>query len=163
MAKKLTPAAIALMNAARNGGPDAMRAAIDEIVKDAPPIPGLVELEEKYSAGNIPMQAVHESTTLSLKDKKFLFQIAGFEYDGSMHPTEAEYEAQIYWDTAHALAGTPLTLTRAELKQRDKLLAWGFTALPGFELSAKRMFEALAFAAVSREKSAAALAAIARN
>jgi hypothetical protein len=56
-----------------------------DIVKDAPPIPGLAELEEKYGVGNIPMIAVHESTKLSLKEKKFLFKIAGFEYDGSLH------------------------------------------------------------------------------
>jgi len=82
--KRLTPAAQALAEAARKGGAKAVMAMIDEIVKDAPTIPGLVELEEKYGAGNIPMLAVHESSKLSLKDKKLLFKIAGFEYNGSL-------------------------------------------------------------------------------
>lgn len=84
MTKKLTPAAIALLEAARSGVPGAMRASIAEIVKDAPQIPGIVALEKEYGAGNIPLTAVHASNLLSLEDKKFLFQIAGFEYDGTM-------------------------------------------------------------------------------
>jgi hypothetical protein len=80
-AKKLT--AEALAEAARNGGAAAVSALIDEIVKDAPRIPGLVALEEEYGVGNIPMLAVHESKLLSLEDKTLLFQIAGFKYDGT--------------------------------------------------------------------------------
>lgn len=80
MTKKLTPAAIALAEAARKGGAAAVSAMIDEIVKDAPPMPGLAELEAKYGAGKVPMTAVLGSTLLSLKDKKWLFKIAGYKY-----------------------------------------------------------------------------------
>lgn len=79
---KLTPATLA--EAARKGGSKAVSALIHEIVKDAPRIPGLVALEEEYGVGNIPMTAVHESKLLSLEDKTLLFQVAGFEYDGSL-------------------------------------------------------------------------------
>ena len=69
-----------------------VRKQIDDITKDAPPIPGLVLLEEKYGKGNIPMQAVHESDDLDFKTKKFLFSIAGFDYDGKAPkaPTSAK-------------------------------------------------------------------------
>jgi len=77
---KLTPAAQALAEAARKGGTKAVVAMIEDMVKDAPPIPGLLELEEKYGAGKVPLTAVHNSTLLSLKDKTFLFKIAGYEY-----------------------------------------------------------------------------------
>jgi hypothetical protein len=56
---------------------------IDDITKDAPIIPGLAVLEEKYGAGNIPLTAVHESDDLDFKTKKFLFSLAGIEYDGN--------------------------------------------------------------------------------
>lgn len=170
MTKKMTPAAIALMNAARTGGAGAMRAAIDEIVKDAPPIPGLAELEEKYGTGNIPMTAVHESATLSLKDKKFLFNIAGFEYDGTIHKTVVSeafaafsesfdvsypqtpeaYEQAIYTMTAFALAGHPESISRAAAAQRDELLSWGLYEFPDFKLSAKRVADALEMATALR-------------
>jgi len=73
-----------------------VRKQIDDITKDAPPIPGLVLLEEKYGKGNIRMQAVHESDDLDFKTKKLLFSIAGFEYDGKLHeaPTKGKGKAK---------------------------------------------------------------------
>lgn len=52
-------------------------------IEEAPPIPGLAALEAQYGAGKVPMNAVHESNELSFEDKKFLFKIAGFDYDGT--------------------------------------------------------------------------------
>ena len=155
-----------------------MRAALQnmlDIVKDAPPIPGLVELEEKFGVGKIPMLAVHESKLLSLKDKKILFSIAGYEYDGTLpeKPTvEAEeadeqydtfytetaesYESLIYHDTIGALAGYPFDGSAKQLANREAIRAWGLAELPDFKLSAKRLKDAVALAPELRSKLAVA-------
>jgi hypothetical protein len=173
--KKLTAEAFA--EAARKGGAKAVSALIDEIVKDAPRIPGLVELEEKYGVGNIPMLAVHESTRLSLKDKKLLFQIAGYEYDGTMPekklPTkdaraaEAEadeqyqtfytetaesYENLMYHDAIGALAGQAFGGTEKQFANRKAIRAWGLAELPDFKLSAKSLKEVMELAAELRSR-----------
>jgi hypothetical protein len=73
-----------------------VRKQIDDITKDAPPIPGLAALEAKYGKGKVPMQAVHECADMDFATKKFLFSIAGFEYDGTVHkaPTTAKGQAK---------------------------------------------------------------------
>ncbi len=43
--------------------------------------PGFPFLKQ-YGAGKVPLQAVHDSTELDFETKKFLFKVAGFEYDG---------------------------------------------------------------------------------
>lgn len=47
-----------------------------------PTNPGLAALEAKYGPGKIPLSAVHESE-LDFEDKKMLFLLAGFDYDGT--------------------------------------------------------------------------------
>ena len=39
-------------------------------------------LEAKYGKGKVPLRAVHECPDLDFGSKRFLFSLAGFEYDG---------------------------------------------------------------------------------
>jgi hypothetical protein len=163
--KKQTPAAIALFNAVRSGVPGAVSAAIDEITKDAPPMPGLAELEAEYGAGKVPMTAVLGSTLLSLKDKKWLFKIAGYEYpteaveddtDEQYHTfykaTPESYESLMMHDTIGALAGQAFGGSEKQFANRVEVRKWGLAELPDFQLSAKQVKEAVEAAAELRSR-----------